>query len=313
MMESKSRKVSVIIPNYNYASYLEERINSVLNQTYQNFEVIILDDCSMDNSRAIIEKYRHDSHISHIVYNNENSGSPFKQWAKGIELAKGDYIWIAESDDCASITFLSELVPHLESSPDTVLAFSHSFLIDDDGKQLDEDIHGNSGDRIIKHSGRKFARNIMTTRNYIYNASMVVFRRSAFYKVEKSSYDCLRSCGDWALWTSICIQGQVVEICQRLNFFRIHNCRTTVSARDSGSDWKEVAYVLEYFISLLQLKGIALSKFRGKWTRDLLISRSRDICQLQKDYPNVFSATKLEICLYRASRIPFRIKEKLLC
>ena len=49
--------ISIIIPNYNHAPYLTERIESVLNQTYQNFEVIILDDCSTDNSREIIEKY----------------------------------------------------------------------------------------------------------------------------------------------------------------------------------------------------------------------------------------------------------------
>ena len=136
-MEYKNKKVSVIVPNYNYAAYLEERIESVLNQSYQDFELIILDDCSTDNSRILIEQYRSDPHVSHIVYNEVNTGSPFKQWAKGIELAKGEYIWIAESDDTASTSFLSELVPQLDSSPDVVLAFSHSFLIDSEGNKLD--------------------------------------------------------------------------------------------------------------------------------------------------------------------------------
>ena len=90
-MEYKNKKVSVIVPNYNYAAYLEERIESVLNQSYQDFELIILDDCSTDNSRILIEQYRSDPHVSHIVYNEVNTGSPFKQWAKGIELAKGEY------------------------------------------------------------------------------------------------------------------------------------------------------------------------------------------------------------------------------
>ena len=103
----RSPLVSVIIPNYNHAVYLDERIKSVLNQTYQNFELIILDDCSPDNgaSMAIIEKYRNNPHISHIVYNDVNSGSTFKQWHKGLELAKGDLIWIAESDDNCEKSF----------------------------------------------------------------------------------------------------------------------------------------------------------------------------------------------------------------
>src|SRR6187431_17527 len=92
-------KVSVIIPNYNHADFLMQRIVSILNQTYQDFELIILDDCSSDKSREIIEHYRTHPKVSHIVYNAENSGSTFKQWKLGLDYAKGDWIWIAESDD----------------------------------------------------------------------------------------------------------------------------------------------------------------------------------------------------------------------
>lgn len=70
--------VSIIIPNYNHAPFLKERIDSVLNQTYDNFEVIILDDKSTDNSKEVIEVYRSHPRISQIVYNEENSGSTFK-------------------------------------------------------------------------------------------------------------------------------------------------------------------------------------------------------------------------------------------
>src|SRR5207342_2166753 len=86
-MFSSMPEVSVIIPNYNHAVYLEQRIESVLNQTFQDFELIILDDCSPDNSRDVIDQYRVNSKVSHIVYNSINSGSTFKQWQKGIELS----------------------------------------------------------------------------------------------------------------------------------------------------------------------------------------------------------------------------------
>jgi glycosyltransferase involved in cell wall biosynthesis len=102
--------VSVIIPNYNHAAYLNERIDSVLNQTFRDFEVILLDDCSTDNSREIIESYRGHEKISQIEYNEVNSGSTFIQWKKGLDLAQGDWIWIAESDDVASNEFLSNAI-----------------------------------------------------------------------------------------------------------------------------------------------------------------------------------------------------------
>jgi glycosyltransferase involved in cell wall biosynthesis len=85
-MVSNHPLVSIIIPNYNHARFLDERMTSVLEQTYQHIEVIILDDCSTDNSREVIEKYRSNPKVSKIVFNDTNSRSPFKQWYKGFQL-----------------------------------------------------------------------------------------------------------------------------------------------------------------------------------------------------------------------------------
>ena len=99
-------KVSVIVPNYNYEQYLPERIDSILNQTYTDFELILLDDASTDGSATLIEKYKDNPHVSHVVINEENSGSPFRQWMKGIVLARGEWVWIAEADDLCEPAFL---------------------------------------------------------------------------------------------------------------------------------------------------------------------------------------------------------------
>lgn len=119
-------KVSVIIPNYNHALYLDERIQSILNQSYDNFEIIILDDMSKDNSREVIEKYRECPKISHILYNETNSGSTFRQWKKGITLAKGEFIWIAESDDYCEPSLLEALVKQIQAHPTCTLAYALS-------------------------------------------------------------------------------------------------------------------------------------------------------------------------------------------
>jgi glycosyltransferase involved in cell wall biosynthesis len=108
--------VSVIVPNYNHARYLRQRIDSVLGQTYRDFEVILLDDCSTDESRSIISEYENHPKVR-IELNDKNSGSPFKQWNKGVRLAHGKYVWIAESDDYADERLLERLVSMLEEGP----------------------------------------------------------------------------------------------------------------------------------------------------------------------------------------------------
>ena len=127
--------VSVIIPNYNHARYLEQRLDSVLNQTYQNFEVIILDDHSTDNSLEVINRYKDNPHIKQIVVNETNSGSTFKQWDKGIHLATGDIIWIAESDDYCELNLLDELVRIYTSKPDMAYVYTTSIMVDENGKK----------------------------------------------------------------------------------------------------------------------------------------------------------------------------------
>ena len=82
-----------------------------------DLELIILDDASTDNSKEIIERYRRQERVTHIIYNEVNSGSAFRQWRTGISLAKGDWVWIAESDDYCSSAFLETLLTGMEGQP----------------------------------------------------------------------------------------------------------------------------------------------------------------------------------------------------
>ena len=122
-------KVSVIVPNFNHSAYLKQRIDSILNQTYQDFELIILDDCSTDNSREIIDLYVNCAKVSNIVYNEKNSGNTFKQWKKGISLAVGKYVWIAESDDWCEATLLETLVVGIEKDDNCIISYCQSYCV----------------------------------------------------------------------------------------------------------------------------------------------------------------------------------------
>src|SRR5215467_1498105 len=119
MMSPSMPKVSIVVPNYNHARFLPQRLNSILGQTFQDFELILLDDSSTDDSRSILSQYTADPRVR-IEFNELNSKSPFKQWNKGVRLARGEYVWIAESDDYADERLLERLVPLLVAESTTV-------------------------------------------------------------------------------------------------------------------------------------------------------------------------------------------------
>lgn len=299
-------KISVVVPNYNYGQYIKERIDSILSQTYQNFELIILDDCSTDNSRDIIESYRGNSHVSKIIYNEVNTGSPFIQWDKGINLCSGEWIWIAESDDKASPDFLSTLLDEINKNPDVVLAFSESHFIDSNGKILYIEDSGETSDQsAYTHEGEEFVHKRMLWTNSIYNASMALFSHRAYDLISKE-YVGFRCCGDWLFWTNLCLQGKVVESHQMLNFFRQHSDRVTEKARNNWDDWREVGSVLSSFVTLLNLNGLELKRFRGKWSNDLRLSRFPDKNSLRNAFPNVFNGTIWDIYYYRMTQLLHR-------
>ncbi len=132
----RNPKVSIIIANYNYARYLEQRLDSIIQQTYRDFEIIFLDDASSDESVELCKnKYKH--YITHFKVNSVNTGNPFVQWNKGVRLAQGKYIWIAEADDFCEPTFLEEMVPLLESNPERGTGIL-SVLTDSQGNALDD-------------------------------------------------------------------------------------------------------------------------------------------------------------------------------
>lgn len=213
--------VSVIIPNYNHERYLNQRIDSVLNQTFQNFELIILDDCSTDKSRTIIEQYRANPKVKHIVYNEVNSGSTFLQWEKGIALASGSYIWIAESDDFSDSVFLETLTNIINQNVNIGLAFCGSNTVNEIGTtigKLTQEVDNNQ-DGYYLNNGYDECRSSFFFHPIVPNASAVLFQKENVYKVN-SSFKQYKICGDWQFWIDICFDNYIAYCPQCLNYFR---------------------------------------------------------------------------------------------
>lgn len=222
-----SELVSIIIPNYNHAAFLQQRLDSVFQQTYQNFEVILLDDASTDGSVEILNTYIDHPQVSHLVINETNSGSPFKQWQKGIALAKGEYIWIAESDDYSAPVFLETLVKSFRN--DIGLVYCQTKDVDEKGEVLldrivyTSDIQPNQWQNDFEMEGTEFIRKGLLIKNVIPNASAVVFKNElinpSFFS---NTLLQMNMCGDWFFWLQLTKNTQVKFVNQHLNYFRNH-------------------------------------------------------------------------------------------
>jgi len=297
-----SVKVSVIVPNYNHAPYLRERIDSILNQTIQDFELILLDDCSTDRSREILESYRGNAHVSHIVINEQNTHNTFTQWERGIRLAQGQYIWIAESDDVAKPQFLEVVLGELEQHPQAVVAYSHSQMIDSQSRPLDFSWHpqGSSGETVI-YDGQWFLRHKMLVHNHIYNASMTVFRKTAYFLVP-DTYQRYRYCGDWLFWNHLCMQGKVIEVRQVLNLYRQHERKVTMDSQQDGRKWRDNAGVLRELSDMLRLTPLQRRCLRGRWTKRFLKENGQNLSDIRRAYPDLYGGTRMDVCLYEVGK-----------
>lgn len=238
-------KVSIIVPNYNYASYLQQRIDSILNQSFQDFELILLDDASTDNSVEILYSHRSNPHVTRIEVNNHNTGSPFQQWFKGISLAQGEYIWIAESDDLCEPEFLSTTVNLLDKYPQAAVCFTGSTQIDEKGETLSYDMNKwgklerKQKNNYAIFNGRAYVAHNLYWRSYIGNASSALFRKSSFEQASPQQCAKMRYSGDWLFWFKLAMQGDIIEVYEIHNYFRQHTQKVTVKADYNGEGKKE--------------------------------------------------------------------------
>jgi len=231
--------VSVVVPNYNYEQYIKERLQSIFDQSYPIYEIIVLDDASTDNSVSVIEEMIKDQAVDcKLIVNTDNSGNVFKQWAKGVELSSGDYVWIAEADDLANIDFLNEVMKPFSFDENVVISFSQSSQINEKGEELCPDyldyVSDVSDEKWTKHylsDGLDEIEKSLSVKNTIPNVSAVVFKSSVVREVLKKHLDEIVSfkvAGDWLVYIYSLSQGKIAYASKSLNKHRRHSGSTTL-------------------------------------------------------------------------------------
>lgn len=231
-------RVSVIVPNYNYEHYIGMRLDSVRDQTVPVYELIVLDDMSSDGSIAEIRRViEHYSIPTQLHVNEQNSGSVFKQWQKGVEMAKGDLVWIAEADDLADPEFLEELCKPF-ADPNVVLSYCQSRMIDGLGRVVADnyldyvsDISTDRWTRAYVAKDLDEVASALFVKNVIPNVSAVVFRRDAIHEVLRKHGDEIlsyRNAGDWVAYIRIHELGAIAFNPKSLNAHRRHQSSVTI-------------------------------------------------------------------------------------
>jgi glycosyltransferase involved in cell wall biosynthesis len=244
--EPNSLSISAIVPNYNHARFLEERIRSIVTQRHGIAELIILDDASNDDSRKIITDIAATLSLPvTTVFNDENSGSIFGQWIKGLSIARGELIWICESDDSCDPDFLRTLAPHFHN-PSVMLAFGRIEKIDADGEPLEERKHADqsffwSQPRV--ESAYAWFNGPFGTRNVIPNAGGCLFRRQAFSSAFLTELASYKICGDWFFYSGVARGGQIAYEPRARAYFRHHGQNSSVLARTSKAFYEEHAQI----------------------------------------------------------------------
>lgn len=246
--------ISVIVPNYNHARYLPERLSSIYNQTYKNIEVIILDDASTDNSLKIITQETKNWEIPYrLIRSEQNSGNPFKQWKKGLDLAKGQLIWIAESDDSAKPKFLENCLRLLKLNPTLKLVFTASQIIDAKEsicyttKKRWQNLSIKQGQTGTISQNEFFS--YLPLNMLVTNISACLFEKSSALLFDPKNNEKYTKWADVFFIGNLVIQGRGVGVIhEELNYFRIHNANYTASWQKptSKEQWQYIISTLHY-------------------------------------------------------------------
>lgn len=226
----KKDLISIILPNYNHSLFLDKRLDSIFNQTYKNYEIIILDDCSTDSSISKLDSVCNIPKVSHYVKNKINSGSPFRQWQRGIELSKGDYIWIAESDDFCDYYFLEKVLNYKKTLGKSLdIIYTQSIDIDVNENEIyhrikyTENFEPNIWSSNFVIDSSNFIKTYLKNKNVIPNASAVIFKRSLLKNVSFGEITKMKMCGDWLFWIILMNKSTYLGfLAENLNYFRNH-------------------------------------------------------------------------------------------
>lgn len=257
--------VSVVVASYNHAEFLTQRMESLISQTYQNMEILVIDDCSPDNSIEVLRGYESHPKVKLVI--REKNGGWVTVSNQGVEMSTGEFVIFANCDDDCDPRMIRCLIDAMNTNPTAGIAFCRSLLVDENGHTLGDDF----AIREQSFRTRCLTDTLLTQQEMsrfllhscvIPNLSAVLIRKECFSTVGKLSPD-YRVCSDWDLFFRIAARYEVAYIAEPLNKFRQHDA-TIRSVTKGRVTYEEYFRLLLGQIKLLDLTFIERCRFRTR-------------------------------------------------
>jgi glycosyltransferase involved in cell wall biosynthesis len=238
--------VSIIVTSYNHAEYLNQRMESLLKQTYKNIEIIVVDDCSTDRSAAVLEGYKKYPSVN-IVFLEKNGGYA-NACNHGVSLCNGEFIMFAECDDFNEPTHIAVLMDGLSAGENIGVAYCRSNMVDQNGKKSGDDFRYRektfrkrcSEDTVIsKEEMQKY----FLIHCVVPNMSAALIRKKYYYLAGGLSLT-YRACADWDFWCRVALCCDFYYVTTPLNNFRTHSTtvRSTFGIKLQVSEMFDLLY-----------------------------------------------------------------------
>jgi glycosyltransferase involved in cell wall biosynthesis len=239
--------VSMVIPAYNYADYLDEAIESILNQDYPNIELIVLDDGSTDNTREVLEKYR-----DRFYWETQENMGEADTLNKGWQMSRGEILSRLSADDVMLQGAISTSVKHLLANPDVVLTYCDYDLIDSNSRKVRR---VNAPELDYREIVAKF----------ICPPGPGAFFLADAFRATGPWNSSLKLSPDYEYWLRLGLQGRFLRIPEVLAAFRVHDESLSFAATDEQKSDEYVRVISNYYetqpvpLDVLEVKDEALS------------------------------------------------------
>ncbi|OGO23189.1 MAG: hypothetical protein A2144_11180 [Chloroflexi bacterium RBG_16_50_9] len=230
-------KVSVITPTYNRAHLISQSIQSVLNQTFSDFEIIIVDDGSTDNTREVLDSFKD----PRIKYTWQENGGPSVARNTGIKASSGDYIVFLDSDDVLVRNALEKGVRVLDAHPEVGFSYGQAYLMDERGRVFGFRKHRDRGSHIL--NGIEEIRKAIVNGNHI-PTSTIMARRSCLEEVGTFDDAFRYGSEDFDLLVRLARLHSVAYIAEPLIKYRVHIASISCGRRLAEME-RSIRFLLE--------------------------------------------------------------------